>query len=58
MYKKYSKHEASWSPAGLPFLKRQALLRARDEAMLQIEREDEERAKKAEARLAQMRSRN
>eukprot|EP00434_Breviolum_minutum_P029635 symbB.v1.2.026200.t1/scaffold2557.1/size76417/5 len=43
---------------GLPFLKRQALLRARDEAMLQIEREDEERAKKAEARLAQMRSRN
>lgn len=42
----------------MPFLKRQALLRARDEAMLQIEREDEERAKKAEARLAQMRSRN
>jgi len=49
------------SPAGvapgLPYLKRQALLKARDEAMLRIEREDEERQKMAEARLAAAKSR-
>lgn len=42
---------------GLPYLKRQALLKARDEAMLRIEREDEERQKMAEARLAAAKSR-
>ena len=44
-------------PPGLPYLKRQALLKARDEAMLRIEREDEERQKMAAARLAAAKSR-
>eukprot|EP00438_Fugacium_kawagutii_P017896 Skav201913 [mRNA] locus=scaffold3992:144534:147349:+ [translate_table: standard] len=42
---------------GLPYLKRQALLRSRDEAICRIEREDEDRIKQAEARLAQARDR-
>lgn len=38
---------------GLPFLRRRALVSARDAALCRIEREDAERVRRAEARLAE-----